>query len=315
MKITGKFKKIKSLYSLYVIFGLLVIAVPVRMYQVLNIIEPTTGFYSTRDWSVYLMYALCAVAIAVPYILTKLSKNVPESKPPYRKNIFLAVSAFLLAIGLVVDAITALSSILSSVQSLIGADFNPAQMLLQGEQLVSAFEMILGAMAAIYMLIFGISFADGRDIYSQHKFLAITPLFWAMSRIIIRFLRKISYVNVSDLMFEIFALVFIMLFFLSFARISSGLAEKGAMRNLMSAGFSGMFLCLTVNIPRALVLITGNSGHLPAEHPLCLCDLAFGVFAFAYIINAVRCADKNDAAELKKTTKSAPKKAAASDEE
>ena len=76
MKLTGKYEKINPLYSLYIVFGLMAVGVIFRMYQLLNIIEPDTGFYKVKDWSVYVMYALGVLAIIVPYVLTTDRKSV-----------------------------------------------------------------------------------------------------------------------------------------------------------------------------------------------------------------------------------------------
>lgn len=297
MKLTGKYEKISPLSSLYVVLGLLCAAVPVRMYQLLDVVESDTGFYKTENWSVYLMYALGVAAVIVPYVLTFLSKNVPASKSPFRKNKFLAVSSIAFAVGIVLDVVSAVSSFLINARSFGRVGMSAFGTLDQG-QIPLLLEAVFGVFAAIYLFVFGISYIDGRTTYSQYKFLAITPLFWAMSRIVLRFMRKIAYVNVSDLMLEIFILAFMMLFLLSFARICSGLSNAKAMRSLFASGFVSLFFAVTANLPRLIVLCTGNFGALPDEYPFSLCDLAFAVFVFAYVINAINCAKENDSAEL-----------------
>lgn len=297
MKITGKYEKINPLYSLYVILGLVAVAVPFRMYQLLNIIEADTGFYRVTDWSVPLMYVLGVLAIVVPYLLTVLAKNVPASKSPFKKNMFLAVASFIFAGGIIFDVVSSLSTFLINAKSFSDVGLSVMGTMDQA-QLPLLVESVFGILAAIYVIIFGISFIDGRTTYSQYKFLALSPLFWAMSRIVIRFVRKIAYVNVSDLMLELFAITFMMIFLLSFARICAGLANSKAMRTLFSSGFVGIFFCTVSNLPRLLMVITGNDNALPDEYPFSLCDLGFAVFSFAYIFNVVKCAKENDSAEL-----------------
>ncbi len=297
MKLTGKYEKINPLYSLYVIFGLMAVAVIFRMYQLLNIIESDTGFYHFKDWSVYVMYAVCGLAIVVPYVLTILAKNVPASKSPFRKDMLMAVTSFVFAGGIVLDVVSSLSTFLLNVKSFSAAGISVMGTADQS-QLPLILESVFGVLAAIYIIIFGISYIDGRTTYSQYKFLAITPLFWAMSRIVIRFVRKIAYVNVSDLMLELFLLAFMMIFLLNFARISAGLANNKAMRTVFSSGFVCIFFGTVTNLPRLLMILTANGSSLPDEYPFSLCDLGFAVFAFAYIVNAMKCAKENDSWEL-----------------
>ncbi len=297
MKMTGKYEKINPLYSLYVVLALVVVAVPFRMYQHLNIIESDTGFYRVKDWSIYLMYALSVLAIVVPYALTFLAKNVPASKSPFKKNKFLAVASFVFAGGIVLDVVSSLSTFLINAKNFTNIGLSVMGTMDQA-QMPMLIESVFGILAAIYVIIFGISFIDGRTTYSQYKFLALSPLFWSMSRIVVRFVRKIAYINVSDLMLELFAITFMMIFLLSFARICAGLANSKAMRTLFASGFAGIFFCTVANLPRLLMVITGNGAALPDEYPFALCDFGFAIFAFAYILNAVKCARENDSAEL-----------------
>lgn len=289
MKIRGSSEKINPLYSLYVIAGLLCVAIPFRTYQLLSLVESETGFYKEVNWSVYLMYALCILAVLVPYVLTLLAKNVPESRAVYKKNKLLAVASFVFGVGLVADAVSAISTLILTYQGFYTAEISVAPIVLQG---------VFGILSAIYIIVFGISYIDGRTFYSRYKFLALSPLVWSAVRLIIRFVKKISYVNVSDLMLELFAIAFMMIFFLHFARISSGLSNKKSMRSLWSAGFAAVFFCAVANLPRLVAIITANGNALSKEYPFALCDLGFAFFAVCYIVNSMKIAENNDALEL-----------------
>ena len=289
MKIRGSSEKINPLYSLYVIAGLLCVAIPFRTYQLLSLVESNTGFYKEINWSVYLMYALCILAVLVPYVLTLLAKNVPESRAVYRKNKLLAAASFVFGVGLVADAVIALSTFVLAFQGYLTEEISLVPTALQG---------IFGILSAIYIFIFGISYIDGRTTYTRYKLLALSPLVWSVARLIIRFVKKISYVNVSDLMLELFAIAFMMIFFLSFARISSGLSNKKSMRSLWSAGFVAAFFCVVANLPRLIMIITANGNSLSNEYPFALCDLGFAFFSVCYIVNSMKTAENNDVLEL-----------------
>lgn len=297
MKIVGRYEKIKPLNVLYVVLGLLCVAAPVRTYQLLSIIEPDTGFYKAVDWSVYLMYALAFLAVIVPYAVVMLGKNIPASRSTEGKSKLLGASSVIFAVGIMIDVVSSFSVFLTSLNSadIVNAS-NKFPLMLEG---------LFGVLAAIYMLIFGISYIDGRTAYSKLKFLALTPLFWSVARIVLRFMRKIAYVNISDLMLELFSIAFMMLFLLAFARISSGLSANKAMRSLFASGFVCIFLCTVTNLPRLILLITGNGAFLPEGYPFSFCDFAFAFFAFAYIVKALRSASLNDGGELAENEKTA----------
>ncbi len=297
MKITGKNEKLNPLMGIYVAAGLLIASLPIRMYQLLTIIESDTGFYKAIDRSVYIMYALGFLAVILPYVFSTIAKNIPASKSPFRRNKFLALTSILLGCGVVLDVVSSASSLIINARNLLAIGLSVFGTADQG-QIPLLIETILGVFAAIYLFVFGISYIDGRTTYSQYKFLAISPFFWAMARLVLRFIRKISYVNVSDLMFELFGIAFMMIFFMSFARISSGLSNNKAMRTLFASGAVSAYFLGVANIPRFLMLISGNAGALPNEYSLSICDLIFVFFVFAYIINAYKCAKENDSKEL-----------------
>lgn len=301
MKITGKNEKLNPLLGLYIAAGLLIAAIPVRLYQLLTIIEQDTGFYKAVDRSVYVMYALAAAALIASYGIAVLAKNIPASKSPYRRNKFLAVTSILLGVGIVLDVVSAASAFIIKARNFMSAGISFLGTADQG-QIPILFEAVLGIFAAIYLLVFGISYIDGRTTYSQYKFLAITPFFWSISRLVGRLISKIAYVNVSDLMLEIFGIAFMMIFFMSFARISSGLSNKKAMRSVFASGAVSAFLLGTANIPRLLMLISGNGDKITSGYGLSVCDLVFVFFAVAYIINAYKCAKENDSKELAEET-------------
>ncbi len=286
MKIVGRFKKINPLLPLYIIVGLLAVAIPVRTYQLLFITEAVTGFYKTVDWSVYVVYGLSAVAMLVSYLFVNLAKNVPASKDEIRKkNRGLALSSVAFALGVAADSVIAFVSIL------IGQ--------VAPENMIAVWvEAVFGIFAAIYILIFGVSHFDGKTTYSQHKFLALAPLLWATGRIIIRIMKKIAYVNIADLMLELALLGFMMIFFLSFARISTGLSNEKSMRSLFASGYVCLFFCAVANVPRLVLKLTGNGALLPVEYPVSISDLFFAVFVATYIVNAMKKATVNDHDEI-----------------
>ncbi|MCR4594626.1 MAG: hypothetical protein K5761_06185 [Clostridiales bacterium] len=296
MKSKEKIAKINPLAGMYASLIIMLITVPVRIYQLLNIVEADSGFYKVIDRSVYIMYILSAIAVILSFILTKLAKNVPASKSPFRRNRFLAVTSIIFAVGIILDVVDALSTFLIQAKSFSNVGLTIFGTLDQG-QVPMLLESIFGVFAAIYILVFGISYIDGRTTYSQYKFLALTPLFWAMTRLVERFVRKISYVNVSDLMLELFGITFMIIALLAFARICSGISNVKSMRTLFYAGFIAMFLLGTANLARFVMLISGNFSGIPKEYPLSLADLSFGVFIVAYAVNAIKCAKENDTLE------------------
>ncbi len=296
MKIRGQYSKLSPLTPLFVSIGLAISALPFRMYQFFNLTEVVDGFtfYKKEDASIIIMYVLCALAVIVPSLLTVLAKNIPASKSPYKKNKLLAIATFIFAGGIVLDVAKAASSFITNSRGLLEQGMFIFSSINQ-DQMPLLLEAVFGVFAAIYMIVFGMSYLTGQTTYSKYKFLAITPLFWSMSRMVLRFLTKISYVRVFDLLLELFMIAGMMVALLAFARICTGLSNKGSMRNFFAAGTVSIFFAMVANIPRLIMLVTANGSVISnSRFSLSLCDIGFALFVAAYIINAVKSATEND---------------------
>lgn len=53
----------------------LLVAVPLRVYQYFKILEPETGFYSTIDFSVYIIYALLGIAVITAIVIPLINRK------------------------------------------------------------------------------------------------------------------------------------------------------------------------------------------------------------------------------------------------
>lgn len=87
-------------------------AVPVRMFQYTSCLEASTGFWLAKDFTVYILYILCAVVVAVSFIISLFSgvMHAPQfdDEKTYRSVFFRYF-----AITLVADAILQISKFLA----------------------------------------------------------------------------------------------------------------------------------------------------------------------------------------------------------
>jgi len=91
----------------------------------------------------------------------------------------------------------------------------------------------------------------------------------------------ISFSKMSELLFEIFTCVFLMLFFLTFARISSGVFTENSMWGIYGYGLSAAFLGAVVTIPRIVISVVGLNPVKGYEFNFS--HLACVVFILAYV--------------------------------
>lgn len=256
--------------------------IALRTVQLFTNIEAKTGFFEVTDWTVYTMYAVFAVFTLVLAILPACSARIPASRPLVRKNRALAFGGFVFATGIAYDVAVCFGS---ALRTLSDAGGKRAFMLLFSEGLFAEIlQSVCGVAACIFMVLVALSYLGEKATYCEYRLLALMPLFWAMFRLVSRFMTKISFTMISELMQELLMLALMMLFMMSFARISAQVNHKGEMKKAICYGLPASFLAVVIGVTRLICLVGGRSELLADGFPFSLADLGFGVFTFIYIM-------------------------------
>lgn len=265
----------------------LLAAIPLRTVQLFTNIESRTGFFEEVDWTVYAVYAVFAVAAVILAVLPALSGKIPASRPVVRKNKLLAVGSFVFAAGIAYDVAYSLVRVLRM------SDGITAKTVLTVLFTNGAFALILqavcGAAACIFMILVGLSYTGEKATYGAYRLLALMPLFWTLFRLVARFMTKISFTMVSELLLELAMLCFMMLFLLSFARISAQISQKGEMKKAFCFGLPASFLALAIGVTRLICTVGGRADLLADGFSFSLADLGFGLFAAVYLYVHMQC--------------------------
>ncbi len=257
-KIKGSSSAVKMKYLLFVFAAAVLAALPTRVYQLLALVDSTNGFYKESDVTVPVLYAIVVVFCLLFMVLSFISKEVPSPKLPTGKNPVLGVASFVITAGLCWDMFSTLRDIIpvSQGNAAIFIDLLRTNLSQQG----GAFALlgfVFAFFAIVYFIVFGISHLNGKASYKEFKLLALSPLCWSMMMLISKLMNPISFVKVSELLFEIFMFVFVMLFFLTFARISSGVFTEDSMWGIYGYGLVAALLAAIVTIPRIVIALVG----------------------------------------------------------
>lgn len=296
-------KKIKNSVSsispdvsiLIMCFGIL-IACPLRIFQMLRNMDSVTGFF--EDYSsitVIIFYAVLAVAAFLILLLTFLSGGIPSSVAPRGRHIPLALASAVFAATLFYDGI---SSYIPSGES--------TATIVQNAQTVSTLnhiQAIFAMLSCCYFVVFFISYMAGKEFHKKLKLLALCPLVWCVVRVLSKLTVIISVLRVSELLLEICALIFLMIFFMTFARVASDVNCKGSMWSVIACGCVASLLILTYTVPRFMLLVTGNSDSLVDGYPFNAADAGAVLFVLVFIITVLRCGYKvEDIEEMERDT-------------
>lgn len=257
-KLKGSSNAVKMKYLIFVFAASVIVGLPTRVYQLLALVDPDNGFYAVSDATVPLLYVLVFLFPLAFLVLSYISREVPSPKLPAGKNVLLGGASLVMVGGLIWDIFLMLYENIPANQG--NAQVFAAILkhnLSQNGGIIVGLRFILAFASIVYLLVFSISHLNGRASYKEFKLLSLSPLCWSMTILVSRLKQTISFVKVSDLLFEIGALVFLMLFMLTFARISSGVFTVDSMWGIYGYGLTASFFLALITIPRLVMIISG----------------------------------------------------------
>ncbi len=263
-----------------------IIALPLRTVQFFTVLEGGTGFFSSVDTSVYMIYAVLSIAIIALVIIgiskrKKLDYSYEEIKRPG-----LGILSVTAAVGIAMDAVNCVSQIANNTDSFLFYSAE-GQMTVNSEKFVFTAQAVFAIISAVYFLISGTGLYTGKNISSKLRLLSLSPVLWSVFRMVYRFTRTISYLRVSDLTFEMVMLMFMILFFMALAQANSKIGSKNVEWKVAAYGLSAALLALICFVPRFIVAISGNSHLLYSYSGVEYCDIAIALFILATVLTRI----------------------------
>ena len=163
-KIKGSSGAIKMKYLLFSFVIAVLATLPLRVYQLLVLIDPTTGFYSSTDATVVALSAALVIFCLLFLVLSYISKEIPSPKLPTGKNPLLGVTSLLMAVALMADVIAVEREVVPSHQATTAMFFRLLRENLSGSLGVfTVLQVVFAIFAVLYFcpLYIKISFAVG----------------------------------------------------------------------------------------------------------------------------------------------------------
>lgn len=283
-KLKGCSKAIKMKYLIFVFVTAMLVALPTRVYQLLALVNTENGFYEDGDITVPVLYGVVAVFAVLFLILSFLSKEVPNPKLPTGKNPILGVSAAIMSVGFLWDILAVIKTVVPGYQGGTAESFFSMLQINFQESggALALLQIVFAIFAIFYLLIFAVSHLNGKASYKEYKLLALAPVCWAIVKLIGKLMNAVSFITVSELLFEIFMFVFAMLFFLTFARICTGVFTEDSMWGIYGYGLSASLFAGLVTIPRIVCMFVGLESV--EGHPFNFADFSVLIFTLSYII-------------------------------
>ncbi len=264
----------------------LCVLLPLRVYQVAKLIDPETGFFTENNFTVPLFYVLCAVVVAGVAAVSFLSEKAGRTRNVAGRSIPTGVAAGLTALAVMFDSVYRVYSFIEINSGYVESfDFTRIQYLSKSGATALLLQAVFGALTALFLWVYAISCLTKAAKLTGFAILSVAPVAWAICRIIVRFVRKISFVNISDLLLELFMLVFLITFFMAFAQIVTNVTPEDAAWRLYGCGVPAALLAFLVSVPRLFLIVIGHSDSLVADYGFNICDLAMSIFIPLFLYN------------------------------
>lgn len=300
-KIKGSLSAIRMSHLVALFAVMAVSGLAIRTYQLLvSMVNPTNGFFENANFTVPVLYGILAVGSVLFLLLSFLSKNVPAPKLPEGRNIPLGIASFLAAIGFVWDIIVVAKTVIpydryGAYTDIFGGLMN---INIKGNGgIFVILQFVFAILSVFYFIVFGMSHFEGKATYKKVSLLSIAPGCWAMFMLISKLMKAISFITVSELLFEIGMLVFTMIFFLTFARIVSGVFSVNSMWCTYGCGFPAAIFAGLISVPRGIVLAVGRETVEGSDFSFT--HLFLFVFITVYIISTLGVGFKNSLKKMR----------------
>ena len=263
-------------------------AVPLRTFQFLNCLDPETGFWTVRDVTVPILYALVIAVALLAFCISFFSGIMPKPEFSQKKDTPFGITSLLMALGFLWDAVANVRTIIQTVNGIeVTEDLSMTYQLISSGTFARIAQVLFAVLSAVYLIFFAISKLTGNALYENRKVLALSPVLWGVCRLLGHFVEPISYKNVSQLRLEIILVVFAMIFWFAFARIASNVNPDSSMWLFFFGGITASFLGYVCALAPFILIITGQGHLIPETRPMQYVDLAFAIFATSALFNAM----------------------------
>ena len=246
--------KIKTAW--FVLIGALAITIPVRVYQMLFLVDPTTEFFTDHNISAICLAAFMLVVLAVMMFLCFEDKNAPKRFGAIN-SIPATLAAGAAGVGVIVHAIYALL-VDNRAQNSHSAGVSSAVQ--GGQTYLNVIMAFVGVAAGVVLLIQAISFALGKNLFTKIPAAAIIPPLWFCINLITLFTNYVNVTYMTENMMDMFSLIFATLFLLYQGKMLANFSTVKAGKRIYAYGLPTILFGFVSALP-SFVLQALNYPH------------------------------------------------------
>lgn len=218
----------------------LLIALPVRLYQTLFLLEADTGFYTDGNLSTGIVFITLMAACVLLYVDTARGA-APVPRLPIRSLPAAVASMF--------------TGFLFCGQSLFSLLGTPSV----ENELTNRILAAAGILAGLTLLVQAYGHAVGRNFWSEHPLPALLPPVWGCVCLVALFITYSGSVNIAENVYDTFSVVFLLLFFFAYAKLHAGMEPERSARNAVRFGLMAVSFAAVTVLPELILKMMGVS--------------------------------------------------------
>ena len=255
----------------------------IRFFEVARGIDASTGFFKVQSPLHGLFYAFVILCGVVMMLYSFLSKPLAAVQTIGMRSIPLCVMSALTALAFLLDGVAAFRNLPAA--GTVGVTFRER---MSSGALPMTLQGVFALLSVAYFIMLAVTYQKGSLLAAKARILALSPICWAAFRLVRHFVRKISFTKVSDLFFEILMLGCMMLFFMAFASVTSGIYSDGTSWRIFGFGLPAALLAGMLSLPRMVFTLVDKAAFVNENHPLNPVDCVFFCFVLLLCITAAR---------------------------
>jgi hypothetical protein len=230
-----------------ILFAGLIAAIPLRTYIIMFDIDPKTGFYnggSSLVTIVNILLFVVTVLLMTPLIIKSYKKL--EAAP--RRSIAIGIISAVLALTFCINAVYEFYLLASSTGG-VGVFIN---------------SMLEFAVSAFFISFAVASFKGGRIAF---PIASLLPVIWATVHLMAAFMHYTTVVSVSEYLFDMLKMVFVMIFFYYHARFTGRVTNGNELKGMLAFGLPAVFFSLLSILPRYIAFACQLSVRITQLQP------------------------------------------------
>ncbi len=218
-----------------------IIALPLKIYQLLNVVDYSTGFYKNGNFSNIALPIVLALGVVAILTFALSSKKPPEYCPRVKSSI----------LGIITGITAASIGYVSAVDL-----YNTEKAMFSGT--VGLIYSCLGLISVLSFLFLMVSFFMANNLVSVKPAIMLPPVLWMGLRLVLTFFDFTKKANISENSYDILSMAFMLVFLLSAAKFMAGAGGATSKWTFASGACAALFTALST-IPRYVLRFSDKS--------------------------------------------------------